>query len=78
MASMQRLRPPTRFPWFRTAAALVLSSTLVGTAALAAEGVPAPKKTSSCIACHTDAEKLKAEAAKVPVPAGSALQAGKG
>lgn len=39
---------------------------------------PPAKQTSSCVACHTDAEKLKLEAATVPVPAGSALQAGKG
>jgi hypothetical protein len=34
--------------------------------------------TSSCVACHTDAEKLKVEAAKVPASPASALQAGKG
>jgi cytochrome c553 len=39
---------------------------------------PAAKPASTCVACHTDVEKLEAEAANVPVPAGSALQAGKG
>jgi len=34
--------------------------------------------TSSCVACHTDAGKLKAESAAIPQPKGSALQAGKG
>ena len=41
-----------------------------------AQAAKAP--VSSCVACHTDAEKLKIEAAKVPPPAASALQAGKG
>jgi cytochrome c553 len=60
------------------AAALILSGAILGSAAFAADGAAAPKQTSSCIACHTDAEKLKAEAAKIPPAAGSALQAGKG
>jgi len=50
--------------------------TLAGSADAA--GDPAAKPASTCIACHTDVEKIKAEAANVPVPAGSALQAGKG
>ncbi len=53
------------------AAAAVLSSDTCAAAAAA-------KPASSCVACHTDAEKLKAEAAKVPTPPVSALQAGKG
>jgi hypothetical protein len=36
------------------------------------------KPVSSCVACHTDVEKIKAEAKDIPVPAASALQAGKG
>lgn len=56
-------------------AAVLAGAVLGGTAHAAA--APA-KPTSSCVACHTDAEKLKAESAKVPVPSGSALQAGKG
>jgi len=56
---------------------------LMGIAALAglvAAGVvqAADAPVSSCVACHTDAEKLKVEAAKVPAPPSSALQAGKG
>jgi hypothetical protein len=43
---------------------------------LAAETAAA--KTSSCIACHTDVGKLTEEAKGIPVPAASALQAGKG
>ena len=36
------------------------------------------KPTSSCVACHTDSAKLQEEAKGLPVPAASALQAGKG
>jgi hypothetical protein len=39
---------------------------------------PPGKPASSCVACHTDAERLKVEAAKVPAAPASALQAGKG
>jgi len=56
-------------------AALLAGAVLCGTVHVAAAtAIP----TSSCVACHTDAEKLKVESAKVPVPSGSALQAGKG
>lgn len=46
-------------------------------------GVPAPaagqaKPGSSCIACHTDVTRLQEEAKGIPIPTGSALQAGKG
>lgn len=57
------------------AAALFAAAALGAGAARAAE--PA-KPQSSCVACHTDVEKLKAEAKNIPVPAASALQAGKG
>jgi mono/diheme cytochrome c family protein len=60
----------------RTAAvAAAVATLLLAGAALAAD---APKKVSSCIACHTDAAKLQEEAKGIPVPSGSALQAGKG
>jgi cytochrome c553 len=59
--------------------AAALAAGLFATAGSAgAAGDPAAKPASSCVACHTDVEKLKAEAATIPVPAGSALQAGKG
>ena len=38
----------------------------------------AEKPASSCVACHTDSAKLQEEAKGLPVPAASALQAGKG
>jgi len=56
--------------------AAALTGALLAGAAHAAD-TPA-KPVSGCVACHTDAEKLKAEAAKVPAPPASALQAGKG
>jgi len=63
--------------WRLLAAALAAGLfTLAGSAGAA--GDSAAKPASTCIACHTDVEKIKAEAANVPVPAGSALQAGKG
>lgn len=37
-----------------------------------------PQAGSSCVACHTDATKLQEEAKGIPLPAASALQAGKG
>lgn len=60
--------------------ATVLAGALLAGAARAADApkAGAAKSASSCVACHTDAAKLQAEAANVPVPAGSALQAGKG
>jgi cytochrome c553 len=54
---------------------LLAGATLGASSPAAAE--PA-KPVSSCVACHTDAEKLKVEAAKVPPAPASALQAGKG
>jgi hypothetical protein len=59
--------------WRLLGAAILAGAVLNGPAHAAA-----PARTSSCVACHTDAEKLKAESAKVPVSSGSALQAGKG
>jgi len=59
--------------------AAALAAGLLATAGGAgAAGDSATKPESSCVACHTDVEKLKAEAAAIPVPAGSSLQAGKG
>jgi mono/diheme cytochrome c family protein len=66
---------PQHRPWWVAAAAAVF---LAAAPAVTASGADAAKKTSSCVACHTDSAKLKAEAASVPQPAGSALQAGKG
>lgn len=68
------------FPHLRLLGATALVGAILAGGAFAADApkAPAAKPASSCVACHTDAEKLKTEAAKVPVPAGSALQAGKG
>ena len=33
---------------------------------------------SSCVSCHTDAEQLKVESAKLPRPKASALTSGRG
>ena len=43
-----------------------------------AAGGDAAASASSCVACHTDAAKLQQEAKGIPLPTGSALQAGKG
>jgi len=59
-------------------AAALATGLMVAAGSAAAAGDPAAKAASTCVACHTDVEKIKAEAANVPVPAGSALQAGKG
>jgi len=56
-------------------AALLAGATLSVTALAAAA---ADKPASSCVACHTDSAKLQEEAKGLPVPAASALQAGKG
>lgn len=59
----------------------LLGVTLVAGAAFAvgADAADAPAKpASSCVACHTDAERLKTESAKVAAAPASALQAGKG
>jgi hypothetical protein len=57
-----------------TAGILLAGAALCG-ASFAADAAKAP---SSCVACHTDVERLKAETATIKVPGGSALQAGKG
>ena len=62
----------------RLLAAALAAGLLAAAGRAGAAGDPAAKPASSCVACHTDVEKLKAEAATIPVPAGSALQAGKG
>ena len=52
---------------------------LAGTALAAGTPGGAPTKpTSSCVACHTDVARIQEEAKGIPVPTGSALQAGKG
>jgi len=60
----------------RLLAAAVLAGAALSGNALAAD--VAAKPTSSCVACHTDSAKLQQEARGLPVPAASALQAGKG
>ena len=62
----------------RLLAAALAAGLLVATGSAEAAGDPAAEPASTCVTCHTDVEKIKAEAANVPVPAGSALQAGKG
>jgi len=59
-------------------AAALAAGLLAAAGRAGAAGDPAAKPASSCVACHTNVEKLKAEAATIPVPAASALQAGKG
>jgi len=60
-------------------AAALTGVVLAGAAGAAETSAAAPAQAaSSCVACHTDAEKLKVEAALVPAPPASALQAGKG
>ena len=59
----------------------LLGAAVLAGAALAvnARAADAPAKpTSSCVACHTDSARLQEEAKGLPVPAASALQAGKG
>ena len=60
----------------RLLGATVLAAAAFSVTAVAADA-PA-KPTSSCVACHTDSAKLQEEAKGLPVPAASALQAGKG
>jgi cytochrome c553 len=60
----------------RLLAATLLAGAVVSVNALAAD--VAAKPASSCVACHTDSAKLQEEAKGLPVPAASALQAGKG
>lgn len=57
------------------AAGLVL---VAGAAELRAADAAPGKSPSGCVACHTDPAKLQEEAKGIPLPAGSALQAGKG
>ena len=54
----------------------LLAGVTLSAASLAADA--AEKPASSCVACHTDSAKLQEEAKGLPVPAASALQAGKG
>ena len=61
-------------PVTNIAGALIAGLVLV----CAANAADKPKPVSSCVACHTDVEKIKEEAKGIPVPTGSALQAGKG
>jgi cytochrome c553 len=62
----------------RLFAGTLAAGLLAAAGSAVAAGDPAAKPASSCVACHTNVEKLKAEAATIPVPAASALQAGKG
>lgn len=65
-------------PHARRLLAVTLTAGVLAAAAGAATAAEPAAKPSSCVACHTNVEKLKAEAANIPVPAASALQAGKG
>ena len=56
----------------------LLCATVLAGAALSANAFAAAKPTSSCVACHTDVARIQEEAKGLPVPTGSALQAGKG
>ena len=58
-----------------SATAVALAGKLLAGAIRAHAAAPA---ASSCVACHTDVEKLKEEAKGIPQAAGSALQSGKG
>jgi hypothetical protein len=62
----------------RLIAAALAAGVLASAGNAGAAGDPAAKPASSSVACHTNMEKLTAEAATIPVPAASALQAGKG
>jgi hypothetical protein len=57
-------------------AAVLLAGAAFSTNAFAADA--AKKPVSSCVACHTDVARIQEEAKGIPVPTGSALQAGKG
>ena len=70
---MERKPRPRHRAVFHFATSLVFAGVLLAGQALAADAA-----SSSCVACHTDAGKLKAESAAIPQPKGSALQAGKG
>jgi len=59
----------------RLVATLVILFGLVPGVAVATEP---SRPVSSCVACHTDVERLKTEAAKLPPPPKSAMTAGKG
>jgi hypothetical protein len=67
------------FPTPLLGAAVLAGALLAGTALAAGTPGGAPAKpTSSCVACHTDVARIQEEAKGIPVPTGSALQAGKG
>lgn len=56
-------------------AAVFAAAALAAAGAGAAEG---SKQPSGCVTCHTDMARLQEEAKGIPIPAGSALQSGKG
>lgn len=66
----------------RNLAGVLFGAVLCVQGSASAEGTtsPAGKNTtsSSCVACHTDQKRLQEESAGIPLPAGSALQSGKG
>jgi len=57
---------------------IATSVILFGLVPGAAAATEPTRPASSCVACHTDVEKLKTEAAKLPPPPKSAMTAGKG
>ena len=68
--------PSHHHPLRRLLGVALLAGAALSAGAFAADA-PA-KPASSCVACHTDSAKLQEEAKGLPVPAASALQAGKG
>lgn len=73
-----RQDPPRRS---RRLLALALAAgvlTVAGAAGVRAAAGDAAASPSSCVACHTDTARLQEEAKGIPLPKGSALQAGKG
>jgi hypothetical protein len=62
----------------RVTASFAVALAIGGLLAAPAAAAPAANAASGCVACHTDVERLKAEAATIPAPPASALQAGKG
>ena len=64
---------------FLIGSALLAGVALPGIASAAeAAAATSAKPVSSCVACHTDLARLQEEAKGIPIPTGSALQAGKG
>ena len=63
---------------WRALTPLLGAAVLAGAVLAGTPGAAPAKPTSSCVACHTDVARIQEEAKGLPVPTGSALQAGKG